>query len=205
MWKGHCRSNPLTISIVSGRQVRMQVHVGPGGQWRRSHCESSRPVKIPVTFGRVYASRNVRLPRLGEVLCNVWERSVPRAKCGTRACSTRTAAKIARSDHSRPACISASVRFKWAPVAVYWTRKGYERVGTMSLAVKMTYNIDWIIPSLRTPSKLWNLVSAVTVFTVGLFSKIFIGSFVFRLTFFTIQHSYLPRTKFIFIFTAAIS
>lgn len=45
----------------------------------------------------------------------------------------------------------------------------------MSMAVKVSYNIDWIIPSLRNPSKLWNLASTITVAAVGLFSKIIIG------------------------------
>ncbi|XP_023021262.1 tafazzin, phospholipid-lysophospholipid transacylase isoform X2 [Leptinotarsa decemlineata] len=39
---------------------------------------------------------------------------------------------------------------------------------------KMVYNIDWIIPKLRNPTKLWNIASTLTVAAVGLFSKILI-------------------------------
>lgn len=39
---------------------------------------------------------------------------------------------------------------------------------------KMAYNIDWIIPNLRNPSKLWSLASTITVAAVGIFSKILI-------------------------------
>ncbi|KAG5869333.1 hypothetical protein JTB14_027754 [Gonioctena quinquepunctata] len=38
----------------------------------------------------------------------------------------------------------------------------------------MAYSIDWIIPKLRNPTKLWNLASTITVVAVGLFSKILI-------------------------------
>ncbi|XP_076248582.1 tafazzin, phospholipid-lysophospholipid transacylase isoform X2 [Calliopsis andreniformis] len=38
----------------------------------------------------------------------------------------------------------------------------------------MLYNIKWIIPKLRTPTKLWNIASSITVAAVGIFSKIII-------------------------------
>ncbi|CAH1101617.1 unnamed protein product [Psylliodes chrysocephalus] len=38
----------------------------------------------------------------------------------------------------------------------------------------MTYNIDWIIPKLRSPTSLWKIASTLTVVAVGLFSKILI-------------------------------
>lgn len=39
---------------------------------------------------------------------------------------------------------------------------------------KMAYSIDWIIPKLRNPSRLWGIASTITVAAVGLFSKILI-------------------------------
>ncbi|KAF5307526.1 hypothetical protein FQR65_LT06881 [Abscondita terminalis] len=39
---------------------------------------------------------------------------------------------------------------------------------------KINYNIDWIIPSLRNPSKFWNLAASLTIACVGIFSKILI-------------------------------
>ncbi|CAH0551376.1 unnamed protein product [Brassicogethes aeneus] len=39
---------------------------------------------------------------------------------------------------------------------------------------KMAYNIDWILPNLRNPTKLWSIASSITVAAVGLFSKILI-------------------------------
>lgn len=39
---------------------------------------------------------------------------------------------------------------------------------------KMGYNIDWIIPKLRNPTRLWSIASNITVAVVGLFSKILI-------------------------------
>ncbi|XP_025830284.1 tafazzin homolog isoform X2 [Agrilus planipennis] len=39
---------------------------------------------------------------------------------------------------------------------------------------RMGYNIDWIIPYLRSPSRLWSFASTITVIAVGLFSKIVI-------------------------------
>ncbi|KAJ3649806.1 hypothetical protein Zmor_021526 [Zophobas morio] len=44
----------------------------------------------------------------------------------------------------------------------------------MSVSAKMVYNIDWIIPNLRSPTKLWSIASTITVAAVGLFSKILI-------------------------------
>ena len=44
----------------------------------------------------------------------------------------------------------------------------------MSERNKLTYNIDWVIPSLRNPSKLWNIAASITIACVGLFSKIII-------------------------------
>lgn len=44
-----------------------------------------------------------------------------------------------------------------------------------SIVSKMAYNIDWIIPTLRKPSKLWQVASSFTVAAVGLFTKIIIG------------------------------
>lgn len=41
-------------------------------------------------------------------------------------------------------------------------------------AVKVNYNIDWIIPSLKNPSRLWNIASSITIACVGLFSKFII-------------------------------
>ncbi|XP_029035182.1 tafazzin [Osmia bicornis bicornis] len=38
----------------------------------------------------------------------------------------------------------------------------------------MIYDIKWIIPKLRNPSKLWNIASSITFAAVGIFSKIFI-------------------------------
>ncbi|XP_025830289.1 tafazzin homolog isoform X5 [Agrilus planipennis] len=40
---------------------------------------------------------------------------------------------------------------------------------------RMGYNIDWIIPYLRSPSRLWSFASTITVIAVGLFSKIVIN------------------------------
>lgn len=51
-----------------------------------------------------------------------------------------------------------------------------------NLNKKMVYNIDWVIPSLRNPSKLWYFASTITVAAVGLFTKIFIGKFMNFLT-----------------------
>lgn len=48
----------------------------------------------------------------------------------------------------------------------------------MSVAVKAGYSIDWIIPSLRNPTKLWNIASSITVAAVGLFSKLIIGTYI---------------------------
>ncbi|KAF2883288.1 hypothetical protein ILUMI_22877 [Ignelater luminosus] len=44
-------------------------------------------------------------------------------------------------------------------------------------AVKVNYNIDWIIPSLKNPSRLWNIASSITIACVGLFSKFIIQWF----------------------------
>lgn len=44
----------------------------------------------------------------------------------------------------------------------------------MSATMKTSYNIDWIIPNLRNPTKLWSIASTITVAAVGLFSKILI-------------------------------
>lgn len=44
-----------------------------------------------------------------------------------------------------------------------------------SIVSKMAYNIDWIIPTLRQPTKLWQFASSLTVAAVGLFTKIIIG------------------------------
>lgn len=41
---------------------------------------------------------------------------------------------------------------------------------------KMAYNIDWIIPRMRNPTKLWNIASTLTMAAVGLFSKILIST-----------------------------
>ncbi|XP_014474843.1 PREDICTED: tafazzin homolog [Dinoponera quadriceps] len=38
----------------------------------------------------------------------------------------------------------------------------------------MVYNIEWIIPKLRNPSRLWNIASSITFAAVGIFSKIII-------------------------------
>lgn len=46
-----------------------------------------------------------------------------------------------------------------------------------SIVSKMAYNIDWIIPTLRQPTKLWQFASSLTVAAVGLFTKIIIGWF----------------------------
>lgn len=42
---------------------------------------------------------------------------------------------------------------------------------------KMAYNIDWIIPRMRNPTKLWNIASTLTLAAVGLFSKILISMY----------------------------
>jgi hypothetical protein len=47
----------------------------------------------------------------------------------------------------------------------------------MSASEKMVYNIDWIIPNLRSPTKLWSIASTITVAAVGLFSKILIRNY----------------------------
>lgn len=47
----------------------------------------------------------------------------------------------------------------------------------MSVLVKMSYNIDWIIPNLRNPTRLWSIASTITVAAVGLFSKILIRKY----------------------------
>ncbi|XP_035726212.1 tafazzin homolog isoform X1 [Vespa mandarinia] len=38
----------------------------------------------------------------------------------------------------------------------------------------MMYDIKWIIPKLRTPTRLWNIASSITFAAVGIFSKIII-------------------------------
>ncbi|XP_015591156.1 tafazzin homolog isoform X1 [Cephus cinctus] len=38
----------------------------------------------------------------------------------------------------------------------------------------MVYNIKWIIPKLRNPTKLWNIASSITFVAVGIFSKFII-------------------------------
>ncbi|XP_067002280.1 tafazzin [Anabrus simplex] len=38
----------------------------------------------------------------------------------------------------------------------------------------MAYDINWIIPKLKHPSRLWNLASSITFMAVGIFSKIII-------------------------------
>lgn len=43
--------------------------------------------------------------------------------------------------------------------------------------IKMVYNIDWILPTLRQPTKLWYFASTITVAAVGLFTKLFIGNY----------------------------
>lgn len=52
-----------------------------------------------------------------------------------------------------------------------------ERESTMpsTCKEKLPYNIDWIIPTLRHPTKLWYFASSLTIAAVGLFSKIIIG------------------------------
>ncbi|KAI4471047.1 taz protein tafazzin [Holotrichia oblita] len=45
---------------------------------------------------------------------------------------------------------------------------------SISSAIRMNYNIDWILPSLRNPTKFWNLASTITMAAVGIFSKILI-------------------------------
>lgn len=37
------------------------------------------------------------------------------------------------------------------------------------------YDINWIFPALKQPSRLWNLASSITFAAVGIFSKIIIG------------------------------
>ncbi|XP_056630014.1 tafazzin isoform X1 [Diorhabda carinulata] len=44
----------------------------------------------------------------------------------------------------------------------------------------MAYNLDWIIPRLRSPTTIWKIASAVTVCAVGLFSKILIRNNLFN-------------------------
>lgn len=41
----------------------------------------------------------------------------------------------------------------------------------------MAYDIGWIIPRLRNPSRLWNCASSITVAVVGLFTKLFVEFF----------------------------
>lgn len=69
----------------------------------------------------------------------------------------------------------------------------------MAVTVKVPYNIDTIITSLRNPSRLWNIASTLTVAAVGIFSKIFIGKGIsYLLTFFnlTTTFSYLKMLDF---------
>jgi hypothetical protein len=47
--------------------------------------------------------------------------------------------------------------------------------GTVVAAGAMVYDIKWIIPKLRNPSRLWNIASSITFAAVGIFSKIIIG------------------------------
>lgn len=47
----------------------------------------------------------------------------------------------------------------------------------MSVSMKMSYNIDWIIPNLKNPTRLWIFASTITVAAVGLFSKILIREY----------------------------
>lgn len=47
--------------------------------------------------------------------------------------------------------------------------------GTVVAADAMIYDINWIIPKLRNPSRLWNIASSITFAAVGIFSKIIIG------------------------------
>ncbi|KAF5305141.1 hypothetical protein FQA39_LY09403 [Lamprigera yunnana] len=42
---------------------------------------------------------------------------------------------------------------------------------------KISYNVDWIIPSLRNPSRLWSIAASITIACVGIFSKILIQWF----------------------------
>ncbi|XP_011163950.1 tafazzin homolog isoform X1 [Solenopsis invicta] len=44
----------------------------------------------------------------------------------------------------------------------------------------MVYDIKWIIPKLRNPSRLWNIASSITFAAVGIFSKIIIATLDFR-------------------------
>lgn len=46
-----------------------------------------------------------------------------------------------------------------------------------SVAMKMGYDIKWIVPTLRQPTRLWHFASSITVSMVGLFSKIIIKFF----------------------------
>lgn len=43
----------------------------------------------------------------------------------------------------------------------------------------MMYDVKWIIPKLRTPTRLWNIASSITFAAVGIFSKILIGMCLF--------------------------
>lgn len=44
---------------------------------------------------------------------------------------------------------------------------------------RMAYDIKWIIPKLRNPTRLWNFASSLTFAAVGIFSKIFISKYFF--------------------------
>ncbi|XP_054012555.1 tafazzin isoform X1 [Hylaeus anthracinus] len=45
----------------------------------------------------------------------------------------------------------------------------------------MLYNIKWIIPKLRSSTRLWNIASSITFAAVGIFSKIIIGRILYAL------------------------
>ncbi|XP_043481212.1 tafazzin [Leptopilina heterotoma] len=57
------------------------------------------------------------------------------------------------------------------------TRLQKPRSFPFSSGFNMVYNITWIIPKLRNPSRLWNMASTITFAAVGIFSKIFIEWF----------------------------
>ena len=44
-----------------------------------------------------------------------------------------------------------------------------------SSGLTMVYNIKWVIPKLRSPTRLWTIASSITFAAVGIFSKIIIG------------------------------
>lgn len=48
---------------------------------------------------------------------------------------------------------------------------------TAASLTDMGYNIDWVLPRQRGPSRLWSFASKITIAAVGIFSKILISTY----------------------------